>query len=104
MRKKPIFFSKFHDFMKKIYFSLIFIFSFIAFQNNTFAQNAGVGEYSLKGTDGLYFYKNGLLAIQNGVSPMQVVYLSLDKKLPKITQRKVLENNNPALNEPTLGV
>ncbi len=61
-------------------------------------------QYSLKGTDGLYFYKNGLLAIQNGVNPFRVVYLSLDKNFQKITQRKVLENNNPALNEPTLGV
>ena len=35
-------------------------------------------EVSMKGIDGVYFYNNSLLAIQNGVSPVRCLYLPLN--------------------------
>lgn len=57
-----------------------------------------------RGTDGLYFYKNRLIAIQNGITPSRVVSFALDDSLTKITGVAVLEMKNPNFNEPTLGV
>jgi sugar lactone lactonase YvrE len=59
---------------------------------------------SAKGTDGLYFWNNTLVAIQNGVSPKRVVQFSLNKAQTQITAFKVIEANNPLFDEPTLGV
>jgi hypothetical protein len=58
---------------------------------------------SLKGIDGLYFYENSLLAIQNGVNPFRVTKLQLNKEGTAVTNFKILENNHPAFGEPTLG-
>lgn len=60
-------------------------------------------ELSLKGIDGLYYYKNSLLVIQNGVRPMRIARLFLDKKGEQIRNFEYLEKNNPILDEPTLG-
>ena len=59
--------------------------------------------YYLKGIDGLYFYKNSLLAIQNGVSPIRVCQFELDKSGIEIVKTKLLVNAQPEFNEPTLG-
>jgi tetratricopeptide (TPR) repeat protein len=59
---------------------------------------------SLKGIDGLYFYKNHLLAIQNGVSPARVTEYWLDKEMSSVTGLKIIDRAHPAFNEPTLGV
>jgi hypothetical protein len=59
---------------------------------------------SLKGIDGLYFYKDHLLAIQNGVSPARVTEYFLDKGLTSVTSLKIIDRAHPAFNEPTLGV
>ncbi len=57
-----------------------------------------------RGTDGLYVYKDQLVAIQNGVSPSRVVRFRLDKTQSRIQAMDVLEMRNPNFNEPTLGV
>jgi hypothetical protein len=59
---------------------------------------------SLNGIDGLYFFKNSLIVIQNGIKPMRVTKLALDKTLSRITQFEIIERANPLFNEPTLGV
>ncbi|MEO1049648.1 MAG: L-dopachrome tautomerase-related protein [Bacteroidota bacterium] len=61
-------------------------------------------EVSLKSVDGLYLYKNSLIATQNLVVPMRVTRYYLNKAQDKITQVEYLEKGNPLLNEPTLGV
>lgn len=56
------------------------------------------------GLDGLYFYKNSLIGIQNGVPPQRVVKLNLDRDFSGITSWEVIEANNEHFFEPTLGV
>lgn len=57
---------------------------------------------TLKGIDGLQFYDNSLLAIQNGVKPIRIVQIYLDRNKETIGS-KLLDNNRPEFNEPTLG-
>ncbi|MBL8151092.1 MAG: hypothetical protein JNN15_14285 [Blastocatellia bacterium] len=56
------------------------------------------------GIDGLYYYQNSLIAIQNGTNPHRVVRLYLDKQAERIEKSEILEVNNPIFDEPTLGV
>ncbi len=60
--------------------------------------------FSLKGIDGLYFYNNSLIAIQNGVKPKRVTQYFLNANSDKIIKTKIIESANPNFNEPTLGV
>jgi DNA-binding beta-propeller fold protein YncE len=60
-------------------------------------------EVSMKGIDGLLFFNNSLVAIQNGVSPMRALQLFLDGDQAVITQVRVLDQAHPAFNEPTNG-
>ncbi len=57
-----------------------------------------------KGIDGLYFYNNSLIAIQNGVLPKRVTRYFLSGNHDSILSYKILERANPNFNEPTLGV
>jgi len=59
---------------------------------------------ALIGIDGLYFYKQSLVAIQNGTNPHRVIRLFLDPKQREIVKSEILEANNPLFDEPTLGV
>jgi hypothetical protein len=59
---------------------------------------------SLKGIDGIYFHKNSLIAVQNGVVPLRSVRYFLNTDLDKITRFEVIDRNHPAFGEPTLGV
>ncbi|TDP02868.1 TPR end-of-group domain-containing protein [Flavobacterium sp. 245] len=59
-------------------------------------------ETSKKGIDGLVFYKNSLIAIQNGVVPIRIVRYNLDETETKIIDFKVLDNNREEFNEPAL--
>lgn len=63
-------------------------------------------DMSLIGIDGLYYRQdtNGLIAIQNGTEPMQVVQFFLDKDFRRVKSYKIIEKANPVFNEPTLGV
>jgi hypothetical protein len=62
------------------------------------------GSFTLLGIDGLYYYKNSLIAVQNGVNPHRVIKLSLNKELAHFDGFETIEANNPAFDEPTLGV
>ncbi len=56
-----------------------------------------------KGIDGLYFYKNSLIAVQNGVQPFRITRLRLSKTDGRIESLDYLEKATPHLAEPTLG-
>ena len=58
---------------------------------------------ALLGIDGLLFYKNSLIAIQNGINPHRVVRLTLTPALDRIMGATILEMNNALFDEPTLG-
>ncbi len=60
---------------------------------------APADDIALSGIDGLYAYRGGFLAVQNGTSPARVVRFSHDLK-----KMQVLEANTPGLGEPTHGV
>jgi hypothetical protein len=57
---------------------------------------------SPKGIDGLVFYKNALIGIQNGVKPIRVTQFQLNVMQSEITGFKILDNNRPEFNEPAL--
>jgi hypothetical protein len=59
-------------------------------------------EDNIKGSDGLYFYKNTLLGVvQDERSVKQFV---LDETLERVTKVNILEQNHPMMNQPTTGV
>jgi hypothetical protein len=60
-------------------------------------------DLSLKAIDGLSFYKNTLIAIQNGIKPIRVTQYTLNKENDALISYTILDQNNPAFNEPTLG-
>ncbi|TPG37654.1 hypothetical protein EAH81_19395 [Flavobacterium pectinovorum] len=57
---------------------------------------------SRKGIDGLVFYKNSLIVIQNGVVPIRIVRYKLDETENKMIDFTVLDNNRNVFNEPAL--
>jgi sugar lactone lactonase YvrE len=61
-------------------------------------------DVSLKGIDGIYFYKNSLITIQNGVIPLRSTRYYLTSDLDRITRSEIIDRNHPAFGEPTLGV
>jgi hypothetical protein len=58
----------------------------------------------LSGIDGLYYYQNSLIAIQNRVKPYRVIRLYLSAKATSIERVETLEIDHPLITEPTLGV
>ncbi len=61
-------------------------------------------DVSLSGIDGIYFYNNSLIAIQNGVMPLRSVRYFLNKDQSEIINFEVIDRRHPAFGEPTLGV
>lgn len=57
-----------------------------------------------KGIDGLVFYNNTLIAIQNGVKPIRVTALQLNAQQNQISSFKVLDNNRTEFDEPALAI
>jgi hypothetical protein len=53
--------------------------------------------------DGLYFYRQSLVGIQNAIHPGRVMRFYLDTTLTKITRFEILETYNPAFENPTTG-
>jgi len=53
--------------------------------------------------DGLYFYRQSLVGIQNAIHPGRVVRFYLDSSLTRITRSEILETYNPAFENPTTG-
>lgn len=58
---------------------------------------------ALAGIDGLYFYENSLLAIQNFESPNRVVRFHLNETGDRALRADVLESNHPLYKLPTTG-
>ncbi|MDQ3799887.1 MAG: SMP-30/gluconolactonase/LRE family protein [Acidobacteriota bacterium] len=58
---------------------------------------------ALAGIDGLYFYENSLIAIQNFESPNRVVRFELNESGDRILKAEVLESNHPLYKIPTTG-
>ncbi|MES2811546.1 MAG: hypothetical protein V4670_03665 [Bacteroidota bacterium] len=57
---------------------------------------------TIKGIDGLLWYKKSVLAIHNGVKPIRIMQYFLNDG-NEIVSAKVLDNNRPEFNEPALG-
>jgi sugar lactone lactonase YvrE len=57
----------------------------------------------LGGIDGLYWYDNALVAIENGMSPRRVMRLRLDKDGRKVDKAMPLDAANAAFGLPTYG-
>lgn len=55
-----------------------------------------------KGIDGLVFYKNALVAVQNGAKPIRVTQFQLNALQDTISGFKIIDNNRPEFNEPAL--
>ncbi|MBX2910877.1 MAG: hypothetical protein M9954_08255 [Cyclobacteriaceae bacterium] len=60
-------------------------------------------ELSLKGIDGLLYYNNSLVAIQNGVVPNRVARYALGPGQARIVGVSIIDKGHPAFNEPTMG-
>lgn len=60
-------------------------------------------DLSLKAVDGLTYYNNTLVAIQNYIKPMRVTQYTLNDDQDKIIAYKIIDQSHPAFNEPTLG-
>ena len=59
---------------------------------------------TLTGIDGLYFYENNLIAVQNGAGPQsRIMKFELNKQMDAVTKSTVLESQNPLYNVPTTG-
>ncbi|MBT1711157.1 hypothetical protein KK062_23135 [Fulvivirgaceae bacterium PWU5] len=60
-------------------------------------------DVSLKSIDGLLWYKNSLIAIQNGTNPMRAARYYLNAAHTAITNFTIIDRGHPAFNEPTNG-
>jgi len=58
---------------------------------------------TMLGIDGIYFYKGSLIASQNGVNPVRIVRIYLNKDFSAVDKFEVVEANNTLFGEPTLG-
>jgi tetratricopeptide (TPR) repeat protein len=60
-------------------------------------------DLSLKSVDGLSYYNNSLIAIQNYLKPMRVTQYFLNREQDKLISYRIIDRKHPAFNEPTLG-
>lgn len=58
---------------------------------------------AVKSVDGLTFYNNSLVAVQNLVSPMRTTQYFLNNNSDEFTRYKIIDRGHPAFNEPTIG-
>ena len=73
-------------------------------QTKRYTPLAPAPDSTMLGIDGLYFYRGGLVAVQNGVSPQRVVRLFLSADATSIERFETVAANDPVFDEPTLGV
>jgi sugar lactone lactonase YvrE len=59
---------------------------------------------TLAGIDGLYFYENSLIAVQNGPNPARVVRFLLNADMNRVESANTIESNNTLFSIPTTGV
>jgi hypothetical protein len=62
------------------------------------------GSYALSGIDGLYVFRDTLLATQNGTSPERVIRFAMDASLTRIEGESIIERSTATLGDPTHGV
>ncbi len=55
-----------------------------------------------KGIDGLLFYKDKLVAVQNGVTPIRLTQFDLNKTQNGIESFRIIDQNRPEFDEPAL--
>lgn len=55
------------------------------------------------GCDGIAWYDESIIAVQNGVSPPRVVRFTLDSAWTRIVKAEVLDRNSAIADEPTIG-
>lgn len=60
-------------------------------------------DLSTKSIDGLTFYNNSLIAIQNLIYPMRVTQYFLNDSQDELKAFKIIDRGHPAFNEPTIG-
>jgi hypothetical protein len=60
-------------------------------------------KYALAGTDGLYWYRDRLIAIQNGMAPERIVSFTLNPARTRIAAEAIIESGTPDL-DPSHGV
>jgi sugar lactone lactonase YvrE len=53
--------------------------------------------------DGMYFYRNSLVGIQNGIHPARIARFWLDESLGAVTRSEILETYNPLFDGVTTG-
>jgi DNA-binding beta-propeller fold protein YncE len=58
---------------------------------------------TLAGIDGLYFYENSLIAVQNGPSPARVIRFLLNADMNRVESANTIESNNTLFSIPTTG-
>lgn len=58
---------------------------------------------SMKSIDGLTFYKNSLIGIQNLIQPMRVTQYFLNESMDELKAYRIIDRAHPAFNEPTIG-
>jgi DNA-binding beta-propeller fold protein YncE len=58
---------------------------------------------SMKSIDGLTFYKNSLIGIQNLIQPMRVTQYFLNDSMDGFKSYRIIDRAHPAFNEPTIG-
>jgi hypothetical protein len=61
-------------------------------------------DLAFNGIDGLASFRHSLLAIQNGIEPNRVIRIDLAPDGKSVAGARILEMNDPAFDEPTLGV
>lgn len=76
----------------------------IDLETKKYAPLAPAPDSTMLGIDGLYFYRGRLVAVQNGVDPNRVVQFFLSKDLSRVERFETVSANQPAFDEPTLGV
>lgn len=60
---------------------------------------------TLTGIDGMYFYDNALIGVQNGAGPQsRIMRFELNKTYDTVTKATILESDHPNHNIPTTGV
>jgi sugar lactone lactonase YvrE len=60
--------------------------------------------FFISSNDGLYYYKNSLIGIQNTVGKGRIIRVKLDQSQQAVTGLEILESRNPMFNIPTTGV
>ena len=70
----------------------------------TWLGSAAKKRTALNGVDGLYYFKQSLILVQNGTAPERVVRVRLDRGLTHVLSEETIEQAEPRLGDPTHGV